>query len=179
LKSRLSVKVTQIKLDLFTLVSEWHHFAILELVRLESFKPDPGWIAEQLDLDVRKVRAAIERLVNLELLRIDRSGDQEVWTPHTGVLQTTTDIPSAAIRNYHAQILKQAHRSLQRDPVEEREFSSGMLVVDVEQIPGIKQKIQKFQSRLSREIPRAAALKQKLYCLSLQFFPVAHGTKEK
>jgi hypothetical protein len=31
--------------DTFEVVSHWYHYAILELTAVESFRPDPRWIA--------------------------------------------------------------------------------------------------------------------------------------
>ena len=175
LQSLLKEETTQLKLELFALVSEWQHFAILELVRLDSFQPDPKWIAEQLDVDVRKIKESIQRLVDLELLRTDGSR----WTTHSGLLKTTDDIPSTAIKRYHAQMLRMAERSLYRDPVGEREFNSILVALDPGQIESIKKQIRKFQTRMSGEISRAATLKKKLYCLGLQLFPVTGSSQNR
>src|SRR5262249_10820626 len=75
-------EVRRLTRDAAMVLSDWHHFAILELVRLKSFRADSRWIARVLDLSVDDVNTALQRLLRLELLEmatkgrwIDRSGD--------------------------------------------------------------------------------------------------------
>lgn len=68
--------------DAAGVLSDWHHFAILELTRLDTFRPDVRWIARVLDATPDDVQVAVARLVRLRLLEmrsrkrwIDLSGD--------------------------------------------------------------------------------------------------------
>lgn len=60
--------------DTFRLISDWHHYAILELIRVSEFCPDPVWISKTIDVPVTEVGLAIERMLRLKLLVIDESG---------------------------------------------------------------------------------------------------------
>jgi transcriptional regulator with XRE-family HTH domain len=66
------------------LLAAGYHYAILELIQLQSFKTDSRWIAHTLGISVEEVNIAIQRLVRLGLLQmksphrwIDRTGDAE------------------------------------------------------------------------------------------------------
>jgi transcriptional regulator with XRE-family HTH domain len=74
--------VEELAQDMARAISEWHHHAILELIRLEDFRPDSRWIARVLDLSVDEVNMALQRLLRLGMLEmtssthwIDRSGE--------------------------------------------------------------------------------------------------------
>src|SRR4051812_43135382 len=71
----------QLTADAADVVADLHHFAILELTRLKSFKPDSRWIARVLGRGVDDVNVAIQRLLRLGLLEmvepnrwVDRAG---------------------------------------------------------------------------------------------------------
>lgn len=56
--------------DAAEVFGQWHAFAVLELLRLPSFRPDVGWIARVLDLDVSAVQVALQHLLRLGFLRM-------------------------------------------------------------------------------------------------------------
>jgi uncharacterized protein (TIGR02147 family) len=75
-------EIQQLAQDASSLVSEWHHYAILELTHLQSFRPESRWIARVLGLTCDQVNVAVSRLIRLGLLEmvtrsrwIDKSGD--------------------------------------------------------------------------------------------------------
>lgn len=61
-------------LDATRVLSEPHHLALLELVRLPDFRPDVRWISRVLDLPADTVNVAIARLLRLGLLRMTDTG---------------------------------------------------------------------------------------------------------
>ena len=40
----------QLAVDSFRIISDWHHYAILELLRLDHFRPDPAWVSKTLGI---------------------------------------------------------------------------------------------------------------------------------
>jgi uncharacterized protein (TIGR02147 family) len=68
--------------DAASLIADWQHYAILELVHLRDFRPDSRWIARVLGVSVDEVNIALHRLLRFGLLEmtdagqwLDRSGD--------------------------------------------------------------------------------------------------------
>src|SRR4051812_6449760 len=49
-----SVDYQRLSEDMFTAISDWHHFAILDLTLIKNFKSDPAWIAKKLDISVQQ-----------------------------------------------------------------------------------------------------------------------------
>ena len=66
----------QLREEAMEIISQWHHFAILELIQLECFRPDCRWIARVLDITVDEVNMAVTRLLHVGLLRMV---DSETW----------------------------------------------------------------------------------------------------
>lgn len=56
--------------DEFELLSEWQHFAIIELSKTDEFQFDPKKIALRLGIHVEEVRDSIERLQRLNFIQI-------------------------------------------------------------------------------------------------------------
>ena len=70
-------RVRRLGRDALVLLSDWRHFAILELTRIESFKPDSRWIARVLGATVDEVNVVIQRLLRFRLLEMTETGR---WT---------------------------------------------------------------------------------------------------
>ncbi len=63
--------------DVTILLSDWRHFAILELTRLESFQADSRWLARVLGCSVDDVNIAVQRLIRFGLLEMTNASR---WT---------------------------------------------------------------------------------------------------
>ena len=48
----------QVSLDAFNVISDWYHYAILELTTVKKFKPSEKWIAKSLGISVSEVNIA-------------------------------------------------------------------------------------------------------------------------
>lgn len=166
-------KKTEVPLDLkimqddeFSLISEWYHYAILSLSKLDN-KADARWIAAQLGIDPMLALQAFHRLRRLGLVVV-KDGKFRRATKH---LDTTTDIPSKAIRSYHRQNLELASEKIETVPVERREYSTITMSVDASQLPLAKKMINDFKHKFSKQLgdPKKAS---DVYTLAIQFFPV-------
>jgi uncharacterized protein (TIGR02147 family) len=161
----------QLSEDQFHLIADWHYLAILNLASCTDNSADPVYIGKRLNLLPTQVKSAIERLERLGLLTIENNRLVRVsqW------IETTRDVPSAAIRRHHRQMLDLAGQSLERDPIEKRHFESLTLALNPSVLPKIKLLIKKFGD----EAAKASSLGQKeeVYGLTVQLFPVSHEIK--
>ena len=155
--------------DVFHAISAWYHYAILNLIKLPDHSSSPEWLAGRLGISVSEARAAVFRLARLGM--IEEVGGK--LRRLVGSLETTKDIPSAAIRSYHRQNMNLADRSLDRDPVELREFGSVTVAVDAEKIGLAKIEIRKFRRKMAKILD--ASNPKDVYTLAIQFFPATQG----
>ena len=156
--------------DAFRLISDWYHYALLELTLVRGFKSDTRWIAKRLGISPIETENAIDRLLRLDLLRVDKGR----FIATGASLTTTKDIPSEAIRNFNRQLLSKASQSLETQSVNERDVSSLTFVVDTDDIPIFKESIKTFRRRFHREATARAKKNAKknneVYALGIQFF---------
>jgi uncharacterized protein (TIGR02147 family) len=162
--------VRELTADLFRVIGDWYHYAILELTFVEGFRPEPYWIAKQLGITPTETKLAIDRLLQLELLKRE-GGTLKKAPDHV----TTADkqITAPALRRHQKQLLEKAIASLENDPIEIRNMSSVTLAIDPELIPEARAKIFKLTQTLCKSLDRGKY--KKVYALSVSLFPLQKG----
>lgn len=162
----------RLSMDAFQIVSDWYHFAILELTQVKGFKSSTKWIASRLELDEQKVITAIERMKRLNLI-------QKVGRTLKPVEDFTTSpdgVSSAAIKKFHGQVLEKAANAIHAQSIDERDFSSVMMAIDPKDIPEAKKEIKAFRRNLSARFAKGKN-KTSVYCLSVQLFNLSEDKK--
>lgn len=157
----------------FQIISNWFCMAIREMVRLNDFKEDPAWIQKRLSFEVKTsdIRKALEDLLQLGLLK--RGADGKLITS-SGLLHTTNDISSEAIKRHHEQMIDNSKISLRRDNVEIREFSAQTLTINLSKLPEAKELIRQFKGKFTRLLEETQG--DETYQLQIQFFPLTKGS---
>jgi len=153
----------------FQLLSDWHHFAILELVQLRSFQNRFKWISNQLGISEQKVGESLRLLESNKLLRRVKDG----WRRTKEHVVVPSGGRAAFIRKYHRQVLEKATDALFQYSTEERSFSAVNLSISEEDYAWVLGEIEKFKSRLIKRLENSK--KERLYNLSIQFFPLNKG----
>jgi uncharacterized protein (TIGR02147 family) len=161
----------QLSLDSFQVISDWYHYAILELTLVHDFESDCKWIASRLGLSVHVVEAAIERLKRLDLL-IEQDGKLRA---SNGFTASPTGIPSDALKQFHRQLLEKALSALYLQSVDERDFSHLVLAVDQSQLKEAKDEIKTFRRTFDARFGTASR-KDAVYCLGITFFRLQEKT---
>jgi uncharacterized protein (TIGR02147 family) len=157
-------------LDAFHLISDWYHYAILELTTVDLFKSNPKWIARALDIPVPLVNNALERLLRLGLLKRSSENQQLKTTGNN----TTVGNPfsAAAFRKLQQDVLRMALRALEEVPIAERDQSSVTLAIDIERLPEAKERIRNFRRAFAAQMQRSGT-KNSVYQLGISFYPVS------
>ncbi len=111
---------------------------------LQGSKKDVHWLSKRLrgKLTVDEARAMVSLLVRSGRLREDEKSDR--WTMVEEHLWSKVDMPSTAIRRFHRQSLEAAIASIEEQSLDEREFASYMLNVNLDKIPAMKKRIRDF-----------------------------------
>lgn len=162
------LRFNEASLDSFKVISDWYHFAILELCDLPDFQSSPSWIAKRLQISEKIATEAVHRLFDLGLLAEKKKGQ---WYQTEAVLATPSGIPSSAIRNHHRQVLTKAEEALTKFSVEERDFSATTLAVSESHLEEARKMIKTFRRDLAKKLSEAPR-KDRVFCLSIQFFPL-------
>ena len=172
LSTRPSDPPLRLSADAYRMIADWHHFAILSLLNTRGFRPDPAVIGARLGIGTKAASQAIERLERLGLLEVTRQRTGRVTSMRRTARRftTTDDIRNDSLRGAHSSNLELARRSLERDAVEERDFSAMTLAFDHETMPKAKELIRRFQDELADLVETSRA--DEVYKLCVQLFPL-------
>lgn len=163
-------------LDEFQLISDWYHFAILELTTLPGFDPEPKAVAQSLGISVHQASVAIESLIRLGRLRVLPSGRLELTQSSNTIIGPEIALP--ATRNQQTQILELAVRAMEEVPIERRSQTSMTLALPTSRLPEAKALLSEFRRKFTDLLQRPPAnnesehLRDAVYQLSLSFFPL-------
>lgn len=173
LSSGQTLKYTQIKMDQFHVISDWYYFAILSLADCEVFQGEPEWIADRLGIKAQDARVALERLERLEMLVRDQKGR---LCPTGKQFKTSEDIANISLRKRHYQNLELARHSLERDSVEEREFTFITMAVDPRRMTEMKKRIREFRDLFCHEFE--SGRRKEVFKMCIQLFPLTEMNNE-
>ena len=148
-------------------VSDWYHFAILNLIKCKDFQMSGRWIADRLEIEKTTAEQALDDLISLGLIKeIDGS-----WQRVSMDVRTETNRSSLAARKTTKQLSQKAFESIARDPYDRRIFSGMMIAIDPSSLPIAAEEINKFKKSLAGRID-ALENASEVYHLSIQFFPL-------
>lgn len=159
----------QLSLETFRVISDWYHYAILEIVNLKHFKSEPRWVAKTLGITVSEVNLAVDRLVRLELLEIQKNGKWVLGKKsNTNVSQ---DLRDAAYRKLQQQVIEMALKALENIPVEYRDQSSMTMSVNTKRLPEAIERITKFRRELCAFMEQDKE-RDHVYQLGISLYPL-------
>ena len=144
-ESKAAEGYSTLSFDSYHAIADWHHFAILSLIKTVDFRPEAEWIASRLGITEAQATESTQRLFRLGLLE-ERSGK---WARTREKLTTTHDVQSAGLRRAHGQRLRQAIQALEETPLELRDITSVTFPADPSSLPLAKKLIKEFRRALS------------------------------
>lgn len=167
IKNRIKKETQKLPLDIFKVVSDWQHFAIIELMGHKDFKSDYEWVAELLNLDVQEVEASVQRLVKIGALNIINAQWQR--SDEFDSIFVGNDIPSQAIRKFHKQVLMQIAQQFEL-PLETREYSTTLFSLTQDEFKKVKKLIKNFEKQVIDLVGEGP--KDDLYAMGIQLVPL-------
>lgn len=160
-----------LQLEYFKIISDWYHYALLELTRVEGFKKNPDWIAARLGITVNQAKAAIDRLLKLELLELQ---DGKLVTTSGGNTTTKNEFTALAFKKMQDDLLKKAIQSLWDEELEKRDHTSICMAINPADIPEVKKRLTKMRREICAFLERPQRKKpSQVYNLSLSFFSLS------
>jgi transcriptional regulator with XRE-family HTH domain len=158
----------QIQMDTFSVISDWYHYAILELTFVSGFKADPKWIGKKLSITTEEARSAIERLKRLGLL-LEENGSTIKSSKFLTNLSNVDS--SAAHRELQKQIIEKALLSIDDCPQEEKDITSMTMAIDVSNLETARGLIRKFRRDLCALLEDGD--QTRVYNLGIQLYPIS------
>jgi uncharacterized protein (TIGR02147 family) len=171
------VSYEQLAIDSFAIISDWHHYAILELLRVDEYKSDLKWISNSLGMSYIECRNAIERLIRVDLVEkwedgtlVDVSGGKST--------NISNDMKHGALRKMQKQLLQKSIESIDKVDYGKRNNTSMTMAIDTERLPEAIEEITKFRRNIAKLLSRGAK-KNQVYNLSIALCPLSNIQKEK
>ncbi|MGE0174594.1 MAG: TIGR02147 family protein [Oligoflexales bacterium] len=154
----------EIEPDNYSFFAKWYHGAIVELTKLKDFQSNPKWIAKRLGIDLVSADLAIDRLFRLGLLK--KEGDTIVPAHSNRVMK---DLPSAALREFHKEMLNRSLKMLEAEHIEDRRVTGSMMAIDAATIEEVNKKIDEFRRELLRFVEQRQATKDSVCHICISF----------
>ena len=163
--------------DEFELLSEWHHFAIIELSKTEGFQFDSQKISHRLGIHVEEVRDAIERLQRLNFIQV-KEGMIKVLSPNTTWTNTTKT--SEARKKFQRSLLEKSIDAIDHVPFERRENGSVTVAINTKRLPEFKEKLKEMRKELAAFFQADDEKNlDEVYQLTVSFFPLTKIENKK
>jgi uncharacterized protein (TIGR02147 family) len=159
--------------EIFQVIADWYHYAILQLVRTQEYFERPlktreaEWFAKQLQITPIEAKLAIDRLVRMNLL--SRKNDTLVRT-HKQLTTTNKSVTSSAHKKLQKQIREKAIYSLEHHPLEVRSMTSMTMAISSERLMDARSLIDEFQEKLSNLLEGSSL--NSVYQLEISLFPL-------
>jgi uncharacterized protein (TIGR02147 family) len=166
----------QVTIDQYALISDWYHYAIIELLKVEDFRPDNAWMARVLGITKSEVNFAVERLLRLGLIEQTEAGDL-VDTSTGFSTNISGNLTSTGSKQLQKQILEQSIEKLMTLPIEVRNHTSMTMAIDPKHLPEAIKRITKFRRELCDYL-ESLGDPTEVYQLSLSLFPITQIAKE-
>lgn len=171
LTSSSELELNNIQLDYFKIISDWYHYALIELTQVKDFKNSPEWIASKLGITVNQVKAAMDRLLELKLLVIKNG---KLRPTSGGNTTTKNDFTDLAFKKMQDELLKKSMNSLWNDDYDKRDHTSICMAINPEDIPEVKKRLAKMRREICQYLERPQKKKPtQVYNLSLSFFALS------
>jgi uncharacterized protein (TIGR02147 family) len=155
----------------FEYYARWYFVAVRELSGTSGFREDPAWIARRLRpaVTVAEARDALEKLQTLGLLTRDSAGRLVQAEP---TVSSGDEVSSAALVEFHRQMIRLGADSLERFPRERRDVSTVTVCVSATTSAEMKARIQRFRKELLALAERDPEPTE-VFQWNCQFFPLS------
>jgi uncharacterized protein (TIGR02147 family) len=158
-----------LSLDAFQLISDWHHLAIVELLKWNDAVHEAKWIAKRLGISPIQAKEALARLLRLGLIRAVKEAKGTRYEPVLETVLSPDGTPSDAVKKFHEQILRKAIDALYLQPVGERDFCAQISSIRASDLPAIRRETRDFFDRIEAKFANAPD-GDRIVCISNQIF---------
>lgn len=168
-RARARAEFKELSLDTFEAISNWYHYAILELTAVQQFSAEPLWISRALGIDVETTRDAIDRLIRMGLISRQEDGSLRCNENCTTIGNRYS---AMAFRKLQSDLLAKAGWAMDRVPMAMRDQSSITMAIDSRRFPKAKEKIKRFRRELMQFL-QGSPTKDTVYQLVISCFPTS------
>ena len=158
--------------DMFNVLAEWEFFAILNVIKLKNFDHTPLFLANSLNISLKRVNYCLDVLLKNKFISMDNGEIKRVARN----LDTTNDILSRALKMAHIEELELAKNRIDVD-VERKYYKSMTFTLAKKDMTKLKKIIDKMVSDAEKLTDNSNP--EEVYLLSTQLFPLTVSTSKK
>lgn len=158
--------------DEYVALTHWYHIAILDFLSCKNFKPNPKWIARKLGITENTVNEAVDRLVRLNLIRMEKNK----WIKTKGHLLFTMQKSKDYVVAFNKEMMEQARiyyraHAYTHGP-EVRLNSGATIATNPENIKKARAYISEMICKVSEILTEGECTE--VYQLNVQMFPLTN-----
>ncbi len=169
-KKQIQASYQQLTLDQFAIISDWYHYAILELIKIKNFPHSPSNFSKALGITRSEANIAVERLIRIGILETNAEGKlHEVSAGFT--TNISGNLTSLGSKKLQKQILEQSIEALMTLPTEVRNHTSMTMAINPKHMPEAIEMIRKFRRELT-DFLEAQGESSEVYQMSISLFPI-------
>lgn len=154
-------------LDFFE-ISDWFHFAIIELIKAKDGQCSLEEICQRLEISKTEATFALKHLKRLNMVEELKNGSYRVPDSYE-----VPSITSEGIRKYHKQMLELAKDAVEKQTMNERDLRGLTIAFDQARVEEAKEDIQKFVAQFEKKYGKGP--RDSVYQLSLALFRLDKG----
>lgn len=161
----------------YTFFSKWYYSALREVITLDDFREDYNWIGKKLNppITAGEAKEAVDFLFDIGMLGRNEKGE---LIQTDAVISSEYEMASAALRNFHSQMIGLADRAQEAIPRSEREVSSLTLGISQQTLYRIKERIRIFKEELLSIVVDDSSDSDTVCQLNIQLFPLTNPSSE-
>ncbi len=157
--------------ETFKVLSEWYHYAILELFEIEGFEQNNKWIAKKLGITTFEVKDALERLENFGFLTKTK-GKLKVCPEHSFSSSLVSEITDEAKKRHQKILLEKSSKAISSVSIDKRDHSGVLFAINEEDLPKAKEMTKKYRQQMTALFNKNVK-KTSVYQLQIGLFPVS------
>ncbi len=162
---RYETRYNSVSVDIFQVIKDWYHLAIMELTLVKEFRANAYWIAAKLQITEEEAEAGLDRLIRLEILeRVDGK-----LRPSNDYLVVLSTAPSEAAKHFQTQILKKLTDSFTEHDRSTRDIASVVLRMKKSEIDYVKNALKEARRDIAAHIQEGDD-HDSVYCLTTSLF---------
>jgi uncharacterized protein (TIGR02147 family) len=169
-------KVRNLTVDHFVMISEWYHFAILELLNDKKFDWTTENVAKSLNVSGAEVELALERMRSLEIIDYQYGSRPQKITDRVKV---QSQAPNDALRKYHTTMLQKAAEALLTQKTDERITTTRNLTLSRKQLKAADELADEFFRKLKKLSETKGDDTNEVYHFSVNGFAITENQKLK
>lgn len=155
--------------DEVSLLENWLHFAVLELIKTKDFKSDARWMAQRFGVHKSEMDDVLSRLERRGFIQ---RNDKKITLIKANVNWLESIVTSEARREMQRQLLKKSLESLDEIPFKDREHASLTIAVQRDKLPELKKKINEICLNMDSYIQSNQNEADEVYQVNFSFFPL-------